>query len=650
MRVKGFIGLLILLLEVSCQKAPVQTMVFVKDGVPNELGIDDPATDMGYLQGEGEFSWEADKVIYGDKLSLKMKLSISEFRGMFGFILGDNHIGFISEGDEDTHFLMGPAIGKAIRIGGVYDHIKPDVPFNISAIYENGKLFLFIDEKEIYSTATHLPPSGLVAIRGELKGTVRVYDLVCEGQFKPVKDFYTAKFLLDRAHKSVAAAAEKVKDDPNRPAYHFQPPANWNNDPNGMLFYDGYYHMFYQHNPYGDRWDWMHWGHARSTDLVHWEHMPIALWPSVEKGENHCFSGSGYIMDNGKPILFYTSIGHENPEHWAALPMDNKLKKWEKHPANPIIVMEDHDGQHIDDWRDPFLFREGKDTYMVIGGHPRDQKGSIMMYKALNSELTEWDFLGTPFTGEEGNWECPNFFKVGDKYVLIYSPHGQVEYYTGTMDFEKFRFYPETHGLIDNGSEWNYYAPNTLQKEDGRRILFGWIPGFKEDQGWQSAISLPRDLSINEHGKLIQKPVPELEKLRGELVSESDVKLGKKSKELDISYPQFEMILKIADEGTNHIGFRFNQEDGTPYEILLTPRSLLFGEEKVAVDPELGEKIKTVRFYFDRTVIEIFANDGALCATEVIYPDKENLNFEIFNPGREMAIDSIELWEIKSIW
>jgi len=439
MKVKWFVGLLIVLLAVSCQMAPVQQLELVKDGVPTGLKFSEMRTEKGFLLGEGEFGYRADQAVYGDVISMQIKMSISEFKGFFGVRLGDNNVGFMKTPDDNTSFMSGPSIGKAVQLGSVYDHIQPDVPFTLTVTYQDEKMILTIDGTEVYSHETLIPPAGSIGLGAEIYGRVKVYDLVCEGRFKPVKDFYTAKFLLDRAHKSVAAAAEQVKDDPNRPAYHFQPPANWNNDPNGMLFYDGYYHMFYQHNPYADRWDWMHWGHARSRDLVYWEHLPIALWPSVERGENHCFSGSGYIMDNGKPILFYTSIGHENPEHWAALPMDNKLKKWEKHPANPILVMEDHDGQHIDDWRDPFLFREGRDTYMVIGGHPRDEKGSIMMYKALNSELTKWDFLGTPFTGEEKNWECPNFFKVGDKYVLIYSPHGQVEYYTGIMDFEKFR-------------------------------------------------------------------------------------------------------------------------------------------------------------------------------------------------------------------
>jgi beta-fructofuranosidase len=640
----------LLLLIVTCQDQQIQKIEFVKDGVSNELMIDDVAKEKGYLLGEGEFSWEANKAIYGDKLKLKMKLSISEFWGGFGFIFGDNSIGFINEEDKGFHGLFGPAIGKTITIGGVFDHIKPDKPFNISVAYENKKLIYSIDGKELYSLKTLIPPAGLVAIRGELKGSVRVYEWICEGQFKSVKEFYTKEFLLDRAHQSVAAVAEKVKDDPNRPAYHFQPPANWNNDPNGMLFYDGYYHMFYQHNPYGDRWDWMHWGHARSKDMVYWEHLPIALWPSVEKGENHCFSGSGFIKDDGKPILFYTSIGHENPEHWAALPLDNQLKQWEKHTANPIIVMKDHGGQFIDDWRDPFLFREGNEIYMVIGGHPRGKKGSIMMYKALNAELIEWNYLGSPFEGEEGNWECPNFFKVGDKYVLIYSPHGQVEYYTGTMDFENIHFNFETHGIIDNGSDWNYYAPNTLQKEDGRRILFGWIGGFKENQGWQGAISLPRDLSIDENGRLIQKPVPELAKLRGDLVTEKNLIIKNSAHKLGIDYPQFEMKINVGNGGTDQLGFRFNEESGESYDIILSPQILIFGEEKIEVDPGLGEKIKTVQFFFDRTVIEIFINGGKLCATKVIYPDKENLNFEVFKTNGMASLESINIWTIKSIW
>jgi len=646
-KVKSFIGWALLLLAVSCQQQPTQRIEFVKAGVPKHLEVREMRSENGYLQADESFFLKAEKAIYGKTIHVKMRLSMSDFQGDITITVGDNAFTIINEPDENALVLQGPSIGKRVNLGEMSTFINRDVPFDLVITHENEKLLYALDGKEIYSEKTNIAPAGFIQIEGDGEN-VKIYDLVGEGWFKPVETFYTREFLLERAHKSVARAAEQIKGDPNRPAYHFQPPANWNNDPNGMLFYNGYYHLFYQHNPYADHWEWMHWGHAQSKDLVHWEHLPIALWPSLEKGEYHCFSGSGFIKDDGKPILFYTSIGHENPEHWAALPLDNNLKQWEKHPANPIIVMKAHGEQFIDDWRDPFLFRQDRDTYMVIGGHPQDGKGSIMMYKALNQELTEWNYLGVPFSGKQGNWECPNFFKIGDKYVLIYSPHDRVEYYTGTMDFNKVQFTPEYHGIIDNG--WNYYAPNTLQKKDGRRILFGWIPGFKENQGWQGAISLPRDLSIDEKGRLRQKPVSELTKLRGSLVAEKNVKLHNTSKKFDISTPQFELKIIIAEGGTDQLGFRFNDENGESYEIKVTPQVLYFSDEKAVIDPVLDEKIQTVQFFFDRTVIEIFINEGSLCATKVVYPGKENLNFEIFGESGDVILESVGLWRMNSIW
>jgi beta-fructofuranosidase len=100
---------------------------------------------------------------------------------------------------------------------------------------------------------------------------------------------------IDRATQGVAAALMRAAADSTRPVYHFRPPAQWMNDPNGVIFHEGWYHIFYQHNPYGDNWGHMHWGHARSRDLVDWDHLPIALWPSLELGEEHCFSGCATV-------------------------------------------------------------------------------------------------------------------------------------------------------------------------------------------------------------------------------------------------------------------------------------------------------------------------------------------------------------------
>ncbi len=643
--------ILVLSLLQACQQQGLQKINFVSKGIPQQLELRGFETeDGGYLQAEEEYYLRSEMAVFGDHISVRLKMSLDNTKGHTVIVIGDNAFGISSwiaedldmEEDDKAIFLRGPSIDGAQFLGTLSELLEPDVPFELVMKYANGSLSYSIDGEEIYVGETTIPPAGMIQIE-EWRGNLRIYDLVCEGQFKAPDAFYTKEFLLQRAEKSVAAAAERVKGDPNRPAYHFQPPANWNNDPNGMLFHDGYYHMFYQHNPYGDRWDWMHWGHARSPDLVHWEHLPIALWPSLERGERHCFSGSGYIMDNGDPILFYTSIGHENPEHWAATPLDKELMDWQKHPRNPLIVMEDHDGEHIEDWRDPFLFREAGETYMVIGGHPEDQGGSIMMYKALNPELTEWDYLGTPYTGEEGNWECPNFFKVEDKYVLIYSPHGRVEYYVGEMDFEAFEFKPIRHGNIDNGL--NYYAPNTLQKGEQRRLLFGWIPDFKEDQGWQSAITVPRDLSLDDENYLVQVPVDELVKLRGE--HQAFAALPAKP---HIDMFQAEILIDLAGEGVDHLGFSFNDEDGDPYVVELTNRSFHFNDEEVEIVGVQLDRIEKLQIFLDRTVVEFFVNDGAQVATFVVYPDRENLDFQVFSKDKHAKLAAFDVWQLKSIW
>jgi len=172
-----------------------------------------------------------------------------------------------------------------------------------------------------------------------------------------------------KAMKSVWAAVPKAAADPNRPVYHFHPPANWNNDPNGTVWYKGWHHLFYQFNPYGAVWGNMHWGHARSRDLVNWEHLPIALWPSKEQGEDHVFSGAAIAGPDGLPWVFYTSVGTRPPEQWLAIPQDDDLIEWKKYPANPILTLKIHGATNVNEWRDPFLFREGGKTYMVCGGN-----------------------------------------------------------------------------------------------------------------------------------------------------------------------------------------------------------------------------------------------------------------------------------------
>jgi len=453
-----------------------------------------------------------------------------------------------------------------------------------------------------------------------------------------------------KVNKSLIEPAEIIKDDSNRPAFHFTPSVNWMNDPNGLIFFKGYFHLFYQHNPHSKVWGSIHWGHARSKDLVYWERMPIALSPSIDKHEEHCFSGCGFTKGDETPILFYTSIGNRVPQQWAAIPKDDQLIDWEKLKNNPILKMGDHNGQIIEDWRDPFVFDEAGITYMVIGGHPKNESGSIMIYQALNSDLTNWKYLGILYQGTEENWECPNLFKLDDKYVLIYSPHEIVKYYIGTLNLDKIQFRPEHQGIIDYGSTLDYYAPNTLQMENGRRISFGWIKGFESQQGWQGAISLPRELSLDNEGRLIQKPINALEKLRGNKTVYNNVQFRNSLIIKEITYPQFELKAAFGSEGTQFIGFRFNFDSGNPYEIRLTPSQFSFGSDQINIEQSHCNQIFDVQLFFDRTIVEIFINNGLLCATKVIYLDKNNFNLEIFCMKSKIEVKLLEMWEMNSIW
>ena len=320
---------------------------------------------------------------------------------------------------------------------------------------------------------------------------------------------------VKKAMESVTAAIAHAESDPNRPIYHFHPPANWNNDPNGTIFYKGWHHLFYQLNPYGATWGHMHWGHARSRDLVNWEHLPIALGPSVEKGEEHVFSGGAISGPDGRPRLFYTSIGKRDPEQWMAAPADDDLVVWEKYARNPVVALKNHGSLKVDEWRDPFLFREAGRTYMVCGGNLNSKRGgggAVQLYEAANPNLTEWRHRGVVFEYRDRrvwNIECPNLFKLGSKWVLLISPENPCEYFIGSLDLARGKFAPDTHGVLDPGRS---YASNISYDDRGRTLLWLWGRTDSDPaKGWQCCMTMPRVLSIDDDGFLRQNPAPEFE-------------------------------------------------------------------------------------------------------------------------------------------
>ena len=465
---------------------------------------------------------------------------------------------------------------------------------------------------------------------------------------------------IDRAMTADREAARRIGNDPARPTFHFLGPANWMNDPNGPIYYRGYYHMFYQHNPYGDKWGNMHWGHARSRDLVRWEHLPIALWPSNEAGEEHVFSGCALLDGLGRPTIFYTSIARglsagDRAEQWAATSDDPELVRWNKHRANPILTEALHGEVKVYDWRDPFVFRDSDRTYLVCGGNlNRGQGGKaiVNLYEAEDQELTRWKYRGVLFTHPDQkvpNIECPNFFKLGNRWVLVVSPHRKVDYFIGTFDARTHTFQAEKGGILDYG---DYYAPNCLLDPKGRRLMWGWVNGFKKSIGWNGCLTLPRALALGRDGQLRQQPADELRKLRSHHLGTSHLRPDNSTNRVAGVEGDALEILAEFDAGTaQSFGLRLIRS-GNPARtdtIRCDGSQLDIAGVQASFVPVAGKKRVAFHLFLDHSVMEVFA-DERVCCTRVVDDGSPVSGVEVFAAGGQATVRSFDAWQLRSAW
>jgi beta-fructofuranosidase len=466
---------------------------------------------------------------------------------------------------------------------------------------------------------------------------------------------------------SVEAAAAQVAD-PRRPRFHFRPPANWMNDPNGTIFHNGYYHLFYQHNPYGDTWGHMHWGHARSRDLVRWEHLPIALWPSKELGEEHVFSGCARVNAAGEPMLFYTSVGpgergHRPPNgQWAAVG-DPDWIIWAKHPANPIFHLETHGGPAFEgDWRDPYILAADGRTFLVLGGNVGDT-AAVALYEAADPNLATWTYrtlLHTEPRHQTRFCECPNFIPVDGKYVLLTSPYRPVEYIVGDFDPASLTFTPQQRGVLDPGynehASANFYATNTLYAPDGRCILLGWVRGFAPGRGWNGCLAVPRVLSIGPDNRPRQTPVVELQTLRGERHSAGPVQLPGVPEVVDrLEQPVAEIRATLDPGDAPRCGLILRPVgDASPtLEIVYDRRTLLVsggGALCAAPLPLQSGTSLDLHLYLDGAVMEVFAGNGQAVITRAVDLPLEGIVVTAQAWGGQAALTAYDRWELASIW
>lgn len=440
----------------------------------------------------------------------------------------------------------------------------------------------------------------------------------------------------------------KLSNTRYRLGYHIMAPSGWINDPNGFCYFQGYYHIFYQYYPFDSKWGPMHWGHARSKDLVHWETLPIALTPGDKEDQDGCFSGSAVVHD-GKMYLIYTGhhyYGDGDPDHFwqnQNLAISSDGIHFEKYSQNPIIAKAPSD--NTEHFRDPKVWYNNGSWYMILGSQGKEQLGRVLLYKSLN--LTDWDFVGqiaqSNGAGTEGYmWECPDFFRLSDNDFLLMSPQGIKEkngrfknlhetgYLTGKYSYFDNTFERGEFQELDNGHD--FYATQTTLIPDGRRIVIGWMDMWESvmpesHDGWAGALTLPREL-VYQDGILKMKPIKELEGLRVKQLS-SDLFSLKGAKQLTSDEKHFEA--EISFESTDLQGAGIELVDSKSQVILklnydhgkmILNRTGKDSEREanLAVDQELK-----LHLFVDTSSVEIFVNDGTRTFTERLYADVANL-------------------------
>ncbi|MBC8080037.1 MAG: glycoside hydrolase family 32 protein [Gorillibacterium sp.] len=481
-----------------------------------------------------------------------------------------------------------------------------------------------------------------------------------------------------KAAEAIGKMELLVNSDPHRPLYHFAPPAGWMNDPNGLVFYKGEYHLFYQHWPYGANFGGAtYWGHATSKDLLHWKHLPVALSPDSLYDRGGCYSGSA-VEHNGMLALIYT--GNIFEDVWVesnrkvqvqCLATSTDGIKFTKAALNPVISYPPQEGSA--DFRDPKVWRGEDCWYMVVGSGYKGY-GKALLYSS--DDLYQWTYLGVACEsdGSQGcMWECPDLFPLGDKHVLIASPYGPFEdavrksiYILGTWDESAHSLKQESWEDLDHGHD--FFAAQTYTDPQGRRILLAWMdmwdsPMPSSEYGWAGALTLPRLIECSAEGHLIQKPLPELESLR----------------QKHYSYPSFEVVSASSrswpelhhDAMEIEIVFDLSSCDASQFGIAVrcskdrmeqTVVRYIVSQNRLEVDRTRSGQGKTgikgcqlqavengtlkLQLFLDRSSLEVFANDGRAVFTNRIYPNPTSTEIELYALEGKVTVLSMAAWEL----
>ena len=537
------------------------------------------------------------------------------------------------------------------------------------------------DRAEKIDASPSSPASGHFARRSFLAGVGAVAGLGLTGLPLARADRLPAAAPGSR----LTAAAGTTAETPQwRPAVHFTPARNWMNDPNGMVYFQGEYHLFFQYNPYGDEPGNLSWGHAVSTDLVHWQELPVALEPD---NLGMIFSGSAVVdhnntsgLFNGRPglVAIYTSAGEKQQQSIAY--STDRGRTWTKYDGNPVIP-----NPGVTDFRDPKVFWHAASHKWVMSLAVGDR---IRFYGS--PDLIHWQQLsefGADRGAHGGVWECPDLFELpvdGDprrsKWVLIVNinPGGPVggsatQYFLGHFDGTTFTPEGAPSDVLWADGASDFYAAvswNDIPASDGRRLWLGWMSNWNYGRDiptspWRGGMSAPRQLGLVTTGagvRLAQQPVNELAAVRGAPQTWSGT-VSDKGGAPEFAGTVLDIVAEFALGGATASSFGFDvfagdkQRTRVGYDVAAKELFLDRTDSGQKVSPTFparhtvsltpsGDALR-IRVLIDRDSVEVFGDQGQAVLTDLVFPDPASDRVRTFATGGQVSLRSLEIFPLK---
>ena len=468
-------------------------------------------------------------------------------------------------------------------------------------------------------------------------------------------------------------AREELIPRAARPAYHLSARVGWLNDPNGFSWYDGKYHLFYQYHPYDSHWGPMHWGHAVSRDLLRWEYLPAALAPDRPYDRDGCFSGSALALPDGRHVLMYTGVAKEVTESGQVREVQTQNLAfgdgidYTKYEHNPIITDSALlPGESRYAFRDPRMWQAADGTYRVlIANDVSGQGGQMLLFRS--TDLYHWERVRA--LEENHNrigimWECPDFFELDGKSVLLGSSQDMLPkgleyhngnntfYFIGSFDPATETFTEEADYAVDYGID--FYAPQTLLTPDGRRVMIGWMQNWDTcnlhtgSTPWFGQMSFPRELRV-QNGRLYQSPIREIVGLRRDEAVHENVELadgeiilpGVSGRLVDMeievepagdAFSRFSV--RLARNSLFHTSLSFRPHESTLKidRKFSGSRRAIIHQRRARVRHDNG-RLK-LRVLLDRFSAEVFVNDGEQVLSSTIFTDLSAEGISFFADGK----------------